>query len=337
MVFTEEALTQSKAFLDQAKSVVIISHKSPDGDSVGSSLGLYSVLKQTHEVSVVVPDAFPDFLDWMEGRDTICVADQNPEEAKRLFETCDLIFVLDFNASSRVGGLTNILANAEAPKVMIDHHRDPEDFCQVMFSDPEASSTAELVFQFIDKLGRKDELSAGGASALYCGLMTDTGSFKFASTSSRTHRIVAELIDKGASNSEIHRLVYDNSSIHRLKLLGFALHKMEVFPEHEVAYIALTAKELRRFHAQKGDTEGIVNYALSMKGIRMAAFFKEDQGLIKISFRSKGERYVNEFSRDHFNGGGHKNAAGGSSRATMQETLDKFVELFPKLVQYDHD
>ena len=215
---------------------------------------------------------------------------------------------------------------------MIDHHRDPTDYAQIMFSEPEMSSTSEMVYHIIDALGHKDAISKDIASCLYAGIVTDTGSFKFSATTVSTHHVAAELIDKGAANDEIHTLIYDNSSADRLYLLSTALQNMKIFPEYHASYMTLSAEELKKHNFKKGDTEGFVNYGLSIDGIEFTAIFIEngEEGLIKISLRSKGNFDVNTFARAHFNGGGHKNAAGGRQIGTLEETTALFESLLPQ-------
>lgn len=338
MIFTIEKIEQLKAQLANSKKIVIIGHKGPDGDSLGSCLGLKSLLvEQDVQVEVIAPDAFPEFLNWMQGANEVCIADRALHTAQKMIKSADLIFTLDFNHEGRVGkDLSNDLLNSKAFKVMVDHHRDPSDYCDIVFSDISACSTAQMIYELSQASGWMDYMTKDAAEMLYCGIMTDTGSFKFPSTTSTTHRIIASLIDIGANHSKIHSSIYDSNSIHRVKLLGYTLNKMEVHESEKLALFDLSIEELERFNYKKGDTEGFVNYALSMNGIEIAAFFKETPGLVKISFRSTGDWHVNELARDHFNGGGHKNAAGGASELSLTETIKKFKDLFPNLIQYHH-
>lgn len=313
--------------LQSPKSIVIIGHRSPDGDAIGSTLALHHFLKQKgHKSSVIVPNAFADFLKWMPGTDQILQYDDKSDRCKKLITEADLIFTLDFNALSRSGDMEDVLKNTETPFAMIDHHRQPGNYAEFKLSDPEASSTCELIYRFFNKLDDLNAITPAIASCIYVGIMTDTGSFRFASTSSATHRIIADLIDKGADNARIHQNTFDTKSADQLKLLGTALDNLVILKEKHTAYITLTQKELDDHNFKKGDTEGFVNYGLSMKDIVLAAIFIENKedNLIKISLRSKGDFDVNTLARTHFNGGGHINAAGGRSKKSMGETTAYF-------------
>jgi phosphoesterase RecJ-like protein len=227
--------------------------------------------------------------------------------------------------------MEGVLSESKGIKIMIDHHQAPDDYATYMFSDVAMSSTCEMVYHFIQMLEDTSKIDAAIATCLYVGIMTDTGSFRFKSTTSTTHKIIAELIDKGADNTEIHNNVYDTNGYERLQLLGCALNNLKVIPEYKTAYISLSQEELHRFNYKKGDTEGIVNYGLSINNVVLAAIFIEDkqEGIIKISLRSKGNFSVNELSRAHFNGGGHTNAAGGKSYESLNNTIEKFISILP--------
>lgn len=320
-----------KELLSTPKKIVIVTHWSPDGDAMGSSLGLYNFLiMKGHQANVITPNDYPSFLSWLPGNDSVIEANKDMAAAASFIKQAEIIFTLDFNSLKRIEKLGEFVTSSEAIKILIDHHQQPEDYAQFKFHRTEVSSTCELIYEFIRDLGESDLLNKDIATCLYTGIMTDTGSFRFASTSSQTHRVVAELIDKGAVNAKIHGNIYDKNTESRLKLLGFCIsEKMRVLPEYSTAYITLSTEELSRFDHKKGDTEGIVNYALSIEGIKMAAFIVERDGIIKLSFRSKGFD-VNTFARKHFSGGGHTNAAGGSSELSLQETADKFVKLLPQ-------
>ncbi|NQY07589.1 MAG: bifunctional oligoribonuclease/PAP phosphatase NrnA [Flavobacteriaceae bacterium] len=327
---TREDFKDIKKKLAIPKKIVIVSHKNPDGDAIGSSLGLYHYLKQYgHEVTPIVPNDFPDFLKWTPGVKDILIYDQRKEKANTLFKEADIVFTLDFNAFHRTGDVQHILNELDTCFIMIDHHQQPDDYATYMYSDVAICSTSQMIYHFIDGLDDTDKINADIASALYLGIMTDTGSFRFRSTDSQTHRVVAELIDKGADNTAIHEAVYDANSHNRLLLLGRALSKLTILPEHNTAYIALSKSDLLEFNYQKGDTEALVNYALSVKGIQIAALFKEnlDDSDIRISFRSKGDFSVNTMARDYFNGGGHTNAAGAVSTIPLKDTIDKFISI----------
>ncbi len=321
-----------KALLSTPKKIVIVTHWSPDGDAMGSSLGLYNYLiKKKHKVTVVTPNDYPSFLFWMPGNKKVINFSLNARPAKLAVAKADLIFCLDFNSLKRIAALGDEVAKSKALTCMIDHHLQPEDFADFKLHSIEACSTCELIYDFIEMMGDKKLINKDISNCLYTGIMTDTGSFRFPSTTSKTHRIVAELINAGAENAEIHNRIYDDTAEDKLRLLGFCLvEKLTVLKEYGTAFFSLRSDELKHFNYKKGDTEGVVNYALSIKGIRFAAFFVERDGEIKTSFRSKGDFNVNLFSRKHFSGGGHANAAGGMSELTLDETVIKFVSLLPE-------
>lgn len=328
----KQDITGIKTLLSQPKKIVIVSHKNPDGDAIGSSLGLYHyLLKGNHKVHVLAPNDYPKFLKWIPGNDSILKHDTETKVCNDLIEAADIIFTLDINAFHRTGSMERVLEQSQAIKVMIDHHQAPDGYAKYTYSDVSMSSTCEMIYHFIDMLGDTYLIDADIATCLYVGIMTDTGSFRFRSTTSTTHNIVAKLIEKGANNTNIHNNVYDTNSYERLQLLGCALTNLKVIPESRTAYITLSQAELQKFDYKKGDTEGVVNYALSLDGIVLAAIFIEDknEGIIKISLRSKGDFSVNEMSRSHFEGGGHTNAAGGKSHLSLSKTVEKFISILP--------
>jgi phosphoesterase RecJ-like protein len=318
-------------FLDQLlenrKKIVITTHKSPDGDAIGSSLGLAGVLQKSgHQVNVIIPDAAPGFLGWMKGADMLLDSEQDFDQAQGLISDAEVLFALDYNRLDRTGLLAAPFAQASGVKVMIDHHIDPSDEFDVVLSDVTASSTAELVFRFLSELNLKQHIDADLAACLYAGIMTDTGSFKFSSTSAETHRIAAELIDMGLVPDRVHSAIFDTSSYDRLQLIGHALSKkLDYDFKTGVSVIALSLAEKNRFKYQKGDTEGLVNYGLAIEGSRMSIFLSEELNMTKCSLRSKGEVDVNLIARAHFNGGGHKNAAGGRLDMKLPEAI-KYVK-----------
>ncbi len=321
-----------KGLLTKPKNCVIVTHWSPDGDAMGSSLGLYNYLIQKkHTVQVITPNDYPSFLAWLPGNKKVIDFSLKPKPAISKIAKADLIFCLDFNSLHRIDSLGKEIEKSTAIKMIIDHHLQPEDFADYMLHTVQASSTCELVFDFIQLMGDKKYMNKAIANCLYTGMMTDTGSFRYPSTTAKTHSIIAELIKAGAENAAIHDRIYDNNSEQRLKMLGFCLaERLTVKKDSETAYFALSQTDLQRFNYKKGDTEGVVNFALSIEGIRFSAFFVERDGIIKISFRSKGKFDVNQFARKHFNGGGHANAAGGMSKLSLKETIDKFVSLLPE-------
>ncbi|CAG5080833.1 DHH family phosphoesterase [Parvicella tangerina] len=313
--------------LVNASSVVITSHQSPDGDAVGSSLALYHyLLKKGIKVAVILPDKFPPFLKWMGGTEQIKTFDEDPASCNHLIDQADVLFILDYNDPKRVGeDMGRSITNSSAYKVMIDHHLNPTDMANWMMSDTNSCSTAQLIYEFVCGLRDEEKMDSQIGEGIYTGLVTDSGSFRFPSVDARTHEIAAALIRKGLNHSRIHESLFDVNSLNRLKLLGYSLsEKLKVLPNIPVAVIYLSKKELDELDNQKGSTEGLVNYALSVEGIQMAAFIKEDVNKVKLSFRSKGDVAVNEFSAKHFSGGGHKNAAGGVSFDSFDETIKKF-------------
>lgn len=328
----KQDISNIKLLLSTKKRIVIVPHKNPDGDAIGSTLGLYHyLLKGNHDVKVIAPNDYPNFLKWIPGENTILKHDSQTQECNTIINEADIIFTLDFNAFHRAGNMETILSESSAIKIMIDHHQAPDDYATYMFSDVSMSSTCEMIYHFIDMLDDTNKVDSDIATCLYVGIMTDTGSFRFRSTTSRTHEIVAHLIEKGADNTNIHAHIYDSNSYNRLQLLGCALNNLKVIPESKTAYITLSQNELQKYDYKKGDTEGVVNYGLSLDGIVLAAIFIEDrqEGIIKISLRSKGDFSVNELSRAHFNGGGHTNAAGGRSHLSLQDTVEKFISILP--------
>ena len=321
-----------KGFLETSKNIVIVGHRNPDGDAMGSTLGLKHYLdKKGHHTTVVVPNGYPDFLRWLPGSENTYRFDRQNSQSQKAINASEIIFLLDFNALHRVGyDMQSTLEKYPNDFAMIDHHQQPDEV-KYMYSDVEICATCQMVYQFIEMNNDLDLIDEEIATCLYTGIMTDTGSFRFRSTTSSTHRIIADLIDKGAQNNKIHNNVYDSNSYGRLLLLGRALSNLQILPEYKTAFITLTEAEKKKFDFQKGDSEGVVNYALSLKGIIFAAIFIEDieQNTIKISFRSKGCFSVNKFSRNHFNGGGHDNAAGGKFDGSVEEAKQFFKELLP--------
>ena len=330
---TKQDISEIKSLLASPKKIAIVTHKNPDGDAIGSSLALFHYLtKINHFVTVITPNDYPDFLKWVPGQDLILKFDSQNSQSVEALNNADIIFTLDFNAFHRAGDMENTLAENKSLKIMIDHHQQPDPYAKYTYSDVSMSSTCEMIYNFIEMLDDLDRLDSNMATAIYLGIMTDTGSFRFNSTTSRTHRVIADLIDKGAKNTFIHNQVYDTNSYNRLQLLGCALSNLKILPEYRAAYITLTLNELQKFDYKKGDTEGFVNYALSLDNIVLAAIFIEDaqQNIVKISLRSKGDFSVNLMSRSHFEGGGHTNAAGGKSDLPIKETVEKFISILPQ-------
>jgi phosphoesterase RecJ-like protein len=322
-------LEQLKQWLDKPATVVIIPHKNPDGDAMGSCLAWQGMLNQLgHSTSVIAPNDYPTFLHWLPGHDGVLIYENDQEIANKLIAEADMVFTLDFNTLKRIDQMGARVAESAAKKVMIDHHQEPDDYADIMFSNPAIGSTCEFVFQIIDAMGLAKHINQDIASCLYTGIVTDTGSFRFPSVTSATHRAVATLIDAGANHSEIHEKIKDNARPDRLKLLGIALKNMVFISKYKTAYITISQDELDACNYQKGDTEGFVNYGLSVAGIEMAVLMTESkkEEMIKISFRSKGDLAVNLFAKTYFEGGGHINAAGGKSDKSLRETEAYFLK-----------
>ena len=328
----KDPIHKFKKVLSASNQIAIITHWSPDGDAMGSSLGLYHYLKKKGKnCRVIVPNDYPSFLFWLPGNKSVLNFQLQAQKVAAYLEKADLIFTLDFNTYSRIEELGKLVAKSTAKKILIDHHRQPENFADFYFHDIEASSTAELIFEFISGLDSKDFISKNIATCLYTGIMTDTGNFRFPSTQAKTHRTVAFLMECGAVNHKIYNAIFDENTENRLKLLGFCLsEKMQIVSDLHTAIISLSEHEHDKFYYQKGDTEGVVNYPLSVRGIHLSVFLAERDGLIKISFRSKGNFDVNLFARKYFSGGGHKNAAGGKSDLSLNETIKNLLNILSK-------
>jgi nanoRNase/pAp phosphatase (c-di-AMP/oligoRNAs hydrolase) len=269
----------------------------------------------------------------MPGSETVEIFEKDKKKCTKILEEAELIFTLDFNALHRVGEMELVLSKLSAPFIMIDHHQSPDSYAAFTYSDTSFGSTCEMLYNFISYLGKKSDIDKTIGTCIYTGILTDSGSFRFPKTTGTTHRIIADLIDLGVENTEIPTLLFDNSSYGRLQLLGRALQNMKVLTDKKTAFTTLTQDELNTFDHIKGDTEGIVNYGLSIKGIVFTAIFIEnkEEKIIKISFRSQGDFDVNLFARENFNGGGHRNAAGGKSEVSMEETVKKFEDLVAHL------
>jgi phosphoesterase RecJ-like protein len=326
-----EAFASFKREITSPKKIFITTHVKPDADALGSSLGLANyLLKKGHEVTVVTPTDYPSFLDWMKGTEQV-LDFSNPEHTKlatQKLQEAEMIFCLDFSVLNRVNELGEMIRQSKGYIVNIDHHQDPEDFANYRLWSTQAAATCELVYDMIIDLGDKNLIDKSIAECLYAGIMTDTGGFRHPNTTKNVHLIVAELIELGANNSQIANWIYDSNSVNRLKFIGFAIsRRLVVHEDLHTAYFAITKKDLKKYQSQTGDTEGLVNYALSLEGIKLAALFSEREDGIKISFRSSTEVAVNKFAAAHFSGGGHKNAAGGKSNETLKQTVKKFESL----------
>jgi phosphoesterase RecJ-like protein len=334
-----EKIQKLQAIIEKGDNIVIVTHELPDGDAIGAVLGLYHYLTNFDKksINIVVPNAFPSFLKWMPGAQDIVVFDKFKNFGTQLMREADLIFCLDFNAIRRVGRMDSILAAADAKKVLIDHHLEPDDFCDLTISYPEMSSTCELMFRIICSLGDVDMLDKEACECLYTGIMTDTGSFSYNSNDVELYIIISELIKKGINKDDIYRKVNQVYSEGRLRLMGYVLYeKLKIYREKQSTMFALTQSELNRFHYKSGDTEGFVNLPLSMDGISFSAFLREETNLIKISFRSLGDFPCNKFAAEYFNGGGHKNASGGEFYGSLGDAIKVFEEGLAKFNPKNH-
>lgn len=319
--------------LAEPQTVLITTHQNPDADAMGSSLALAGYLrKKGHRVTVVTPTEYPQNLHWMAGNDSVIAFDEKQRIAvSQLVDQASAIFCLDFSAIDRIKELAPIVRQARAKKVLIDHHLEPESFADLALWSPEAAATAELIFQLITELGDQDLIDVPIAECIYAGLMTDTGSFRHSNTTGNVHRIAGTLIDIGIDVSTIHRRIFDNVSLDKFRLLGYVLNeKLKVLPEYRFAYITLTEDELKTYRSKTGDTEGMVNYALAVQGVVMAAILIDRGEEIRISFRSVGDFSVRDLASAHFNGGGHRNAAGGRSKLTLAETEQQVLAVLPQ-------
>lgn len=324
------SITEIKDLLATPQKIVITTHHKPDGDAMGSSLGLYAYLIQLgHHVKVITPTDYPYFLHWLPNNSDVIIYTEQTAHAAELVENAALIFCLDFNTLSRINELGELVRASDAYKIMIDHHLDPEDFDDYRHWSINACAAAQLVYEFIvDELNDGVMLNKDIATCLYTGIMTDSGSFRFPSATSAVYRIAADLIDAGAEHWKIHQLVYDNATENRLRFLGHCIsNKLEILREYNTAIITVTQQELKNYKIVTGDTEGIVNYALSVNGIRLAAFIIERTDKVKLSLRSTGDFPANEICKKYFNGGGHRNAAGGVSSKDLPATVVEFKEI----------
>lgn len=320
------------AVIETANKIVITAHKSPDGDSIGSSLGLYRFIKKLgKQVTVCHPDKAPDFFSWLTDLNEIIVHEENPDAVAKTVAEADLLICLDYNNFSRVGSdMQAVLEKFSGKIILIDHHLNPAINSFVTLSDTSVCSTSQLVYETIYHSNRKNLLDAAIATPLYLGIVTDTGSFRFPSVQPRTHRIVAEMLELGVQHSKVHENTFDNNSIDRMKLNGYAMsEKLELVLDNSIAIISLSTNELNRFNYKKGDTEGLVNTALSVKGIKVSILLTEKENQIRMSFRGKDDYEVNHIASEHFGGGGHKYAAGGISELSIEETIHKLKTLIP--------
>ena len=328
-IIDNDKINKVKTYIRKGEKIVILSHEMPDGDAVGSSLGLYHYLMsfEKKSIKIVMPNIFPDFLKWMPGAIDIVIADQYPDFARQLIAEADVLFCLDFNGVKRVGKLDSALMAADGRKVLIDHHLEPENFAKIAISIPEMSSTSELVFRMICAMGDVDLIEKEAAACFYTGMMTDTGAFSYNSNNEGIYLIISELIKKGIDKDDIYRKVYQVFSESRLRLMGYVLHqKLKTYPNDHTAMFWLSRKELNHFRYKCGDTESFVNLPLNIKGISFSVFMREERNLIKVSLRSDDDFPCNVFASRFFNGGGHKNASGGEFYGSMEDAIKTFEE-----------
>jgi len=330
----QEQLSEISALLQTPSRIAITMHQKPDGDAIGSSLGLYHYLIQKgHQVKVVAPTEYPDFLKWLPGSDQVIIGPTDPDGANWAFEGADIIFCLDFNSLHRINEFEKSVADAMGKVVMIDHHLEPTDFADLMYWDDTASSAAELIHRLVVALGDKALINQDMAYPLYTGLMTDTGSFRFKSTTPAVHAMAGNLLETGINVTAIHDRIYSQFDPERLKFFGYCLlNCLHILPEYETAYIKLERQVFKDFNVKTGGTEGLVNYALGIKGIKMGVLISEHNELVKLSFRSREEVSAKDYA-EHFNGGGHFYASGGRSHSSLDETEQILIDLLAKNYQ----
>ena len=332
-MFSTSELDQIRQKIQSDLPVTIVVHRNPDGDALGSSTGLKLYLEKRYQrpVQIVIPDPFPQFLDWLPCANETLEFEAHPAKTEEVLNQSGIVFCLDFNHPSRVGAMEDVLRKSEAFKVMIDHHQEPDSFCNFMYSDTKASSTCEMVIEFILADGGQEYIDASIARCLYTGIMTDTGSFRFSATQAQTHRLTALLMETGFEHWKIHEAIFNQNSLSKLQLWGYAMsNKMFYVDGLNTCYIVVNEEELKEYSYQEGDLEGLVNYALSIRGTVLAALFSERKGRIRISFRSIGDFPANQLSKKYFNGGGHINAAGGSFEGTLDAAVEQFLHILPE-------
>jgi len=329
---SKQTISDINKLITDKNNIVIIMHYNPDGDALGSALGLYHYLiKKSKTVTIISPNEYAECYNWMPNSDKIINFSTNKDTASKLISSSELLFFLDFNNLSRTENMEKVLSNSSAKKVLIDHHPNPGNIADIVISDTSVSSTAELIFAVLENINDNISIDKTIAECIYTGIMTDTGCFNYNSSQPYTFLVVSKLLEKKINKDLIYENLYNNFSGSRMQLYGYCLHKkMEIIPEYHTAFISLTKKELQDFNFKNGDTEGFVNLPLSIKNIKFSAIFIEKDEQIKISFRSTGNFPTNIFSSKNFNGGGHKNASGGYSKLTLSETINLFKSLLPK-------
>lgn len=331
-IIAEELVHKVKKAIDESDKIAIIVHVGPDGDAMGAALGMRHYLKkQEKDPVVIVPDAFPDFYAWMPGADGVLIYEHETETATRRLQEAELILALDFNIPKRIGSMSEIVSAASAKKIIIDHHLNPGDFADIIISYPQISSTSELIFRLICRMGHFSEINKACAECIYTGMMSDTGGFSYNSNQHEIYIIISELIKLGVNKDDIYRKVFNTYSEHRLRLMGYCLYrKMKIYPEYKAALITLTSSEMKEFNFVNGDSEGFVNIPLSMANVNFSVLMREDPDKIKISLRSQGSFPTNKFASNVFNGGGHLNASGGEYYGSLEEAVKLFEDALPE-------
>ena len=330
-VIGEELVLKAQRAIEHADSIAIVAHVGPDGDAMGSSLGMWHYLMTKDKSPVVImPSPYPDFYTWMSGAENVLIYTEDVELATQQLQDVDLIMALDFNTPSRLGKMEEAVLHSPAKKINIDHHLLPGDFADIVISHPEIASTSELVFRLICRMGDFSAINLAGAECIYTGMMSDTGGFTYNSNDQEIYVIISELLKLGVDKDTIYRKVYNTYSENRLRLMGYCLyHKMKLYPEHRAALITLTANEMQRFNFKIGDDEGFVNIPLSIGQVVFSVLMREESDKIKISLRSEGSFPANKFAADVFNGGGHLNASGGEFYGTLEDAVKLFEENLP--------
>lgn len=330
-IIAEDLIHKTQKEIEKADKIVLVTHVAPDGDALGSALGMWHYLMTIEkEPVVIVPSAYPSFFDWMPGIKHVMNYEENQDQATEIVNAADLIIALDFNVAARLDKMSDLVLSAPAPVVLVDHHLNPGDFAKVAISYPQISSTSELVFRLICRMGDFSKINLACAECIYTGMMTDTGGFTFNSNNAEVYFIIAELLKIGVDKDDIYRKVFNTYSEHRLKLMGYCLYeKMKVYPEYQAALITLTAEEMQRFNFANGDSEGFVNIPLSIDGVVFSVFIREDKDKIKVSLRSQGTFPANKFAADQFGGGGHLNASGGEFYGSLDEAVKRFEDALP--------
>ena len=335
-IIGEDLVHRTKIEIENADNIVIITHVGPDGDAMGASLGFWHFLMTIEKTpQVIVPTPVPNFLAWMQSANKTLIYKLKKKKADEHIQKADLIFLLDFNAASRMDKMADAVLASKARKVMIDHHLQPENIANIIISYPEISSTSELIFRLICRMGHFSDINLGCAECIYTGMMTDTGGFTYNSNHEEIYSIIYELIKLGVDKDDIYRRVYNTFSADRMRLMGYCLYKkMKIYPEYQAALITLTQKELHEFNYDNGDAEGFVNIPLSIQGINFTVFMREDPDKIKVSLRSQGSFPTNKFAAEIFGGGGHLNASGGESYTSLDEAVRKFEEALPLYTEF---